>query len=110
MIPTRLRLRNFLSYGENAPALEFGAFHVACLSGGNGQGKSALLDAVTWALWGEARKSSDSRKPDEQLLRAGAREMEVDFEFSLGGAGHRIVRRYTQTASGKSSKDRKSVV
>ena len=104
MVPVRLRLRNFLSYGESAPALDFGAFHVACLSGGNGQGKSALLDAITWALWGEARKSSDSRKPDEQLLRVGAREMEVDFEFTLGGEGHRIVRRFTQTASGKTSK------
>ncbi|HEX8297977.1 MAG TPA: SMC family ATPase [Rubricoccaceae bacterium] len=104
MVPVRLQLRNFLSYGESAPALDFDAFHVACLSGGNGQGKSALLDAITWALWGEARKSSDSRKPDEQLMRVGAREMEVDFEFTLGGAGHRIVRRYTQTASGKTSK------
>ncbi|HEX9952184.1 MAG TPA: AAA family ATPase, partial [Rubricoccaceae bacterium] len=104
MVPVRLRLRNFLSYGENAPALDFDAFHVACLSGGNGQGKSALLDAITWALWGEARKSSDSRKPDEQLLRVGAREMEVDFEFTLGGEHHRIVRRFTQTASGKTSK------
>ncbi|HEX8387115.1 MAG TPA: SMC family ATPase, partial [Rubricoccaceae bacterium] len=104
MVPVRLQLRNFLSYGDDAPALDFGAFHVACLSGGNGQGKSALLDAVTWALWGEARKSSDSRKPDEQLLRVGAREMEVDFTFRLGEAEHRIVRRYTQTASGKTSK------
>ena len=104
MVPVRLRLRNFLSYGDAAPVLDFEGFHVACLSGGNGQGKSALLDAITWALWGEARKSQDSRKPDEQLLRVGAREMEVDFEFSLGGALHRVVRRYTQTASGKTSK------
>ena len=104
MVPVRLRLRNFLSYGDAAPVLDFEAFHVACLSGGNGQGKSALLDAVTWALWGEARKSQDSRKPDEQLLRVGAREMEVDFEFTLDGVLHRVVRRYTQTASGKTSK------
>ena len=104
MVPVRLQLTNFLSYGEAAPPLDFDGIHVACLSGGNGQGKSALLDAVTWALWGEARKSSDLRKPDEELLRIGARQMEVDFTFRADGAEHRVVRSYTQSASGKSSK------
>lgn len=104
MIPVRLQLRNFLSYGEDAPVLDFEGIHVACLSGGNGQGKSALLDAMTWALWGEARKSSELRKPDEEILRIGARAMEVDFTFRIGGAEHRVVRSYSQSASGKTSK------
>ncbi|MDT7857004.1 SMC family ATPase [Rubrivirga sp. S365] len=104
MVPTRLQLRNFLSYGESAPALDFEGLHVACLSGGNGQGKSALLDAMTWALWGEARKSADLRKPDEELLRVGARSMEVDFSFRAGGAEYRVVRSYAQSKSGKTSK------
>jgi DNA repair protein SbcC/Rad50 len=104
MVPVRLKLRNFLSYGEDAEPLDFGAFHVACLSGGNGQGKSALLDAMTWAIWGQARKSSDARKPDEQLLRVGAREMEVDFTFDLEGRRYRIVRSYYRTVTGKTTK------
>ena len=66
-----------------AEALDFEQFHVACLSGGNGQGKSALLDAITWALWGEARKASDARKPDEDLLRIGTREMTCCSNFGL---------------------------
>ena len=72
MVPLQLRLKNFLSYGEDAPVLDLEDIHVACLSGGNGQGKSALLDAITWAVWGEARKSSEARKPDEELLRIGS--------------------------------------
>ena len=104
MVPVQLRLRNFLSYGETNEPLDFSSFHVACLSGGNGQGKSALLDAITWAIWGEARKSSDQRKPDEEILRIGAREMEVDLTFDLDGARYRIVRSYQQSASGKTSK------
>ena len=104
MVPTRLQLTNFLSYGEAAPALDFDGLHVACLSGGNGQGKSALLDAMTWALWGEARKSADLRKPDEELLRVGARQMAVDFAFRVGGAEYRVVRSYAQSKSGKTSK------
>ena len=104
MVPLRLHLRNFLSYGEAAPALDFTAFHIACLSGGNGQGKSALLDAITWAIWGEARKSTDARKPDEELLRIGAREMAVDLQLELDGTVYRVVRSYSQSASGKTSK------
>ena len=104
MVPVRLQLRNFLSYGESPEPLDFTGFHVACLSGGNGQGKSALLDAITWAIWGEARKSSDQRKPDEEILRIGQREMAVDLTFDLDGARYRVVRSYQQSASGKTSK------
>ncbi len=104
MIPVSLRLRNFLSYGTAAAELDFGAFSVACLSGKNGQGKSALLDAITWAIWGEARKSSGAQKPDDELLRIGARDMEVELVFDLEGTRYRITRTYHRSASGKTSK------
>ncbi len=104
MIPVSLKLQNFLSYGTSTEALDFEQFHVACLSGGNGQGKSALLDAITWAIWGEARKASDARKPDEDLLRIGAREMQVELVFDLEGERYRVVRSFYRTASGKTSK------
>lgn len=98
MIPVSLSLRNFLSYGEGVPPLDFTAFHVACIAGRNGHGKSALLDAVTWALWGEARKAGGERKPDEGLLRIGASEMQVAFEFNLEGERYRTTRSYRKTA------------
>ena len=104
MIPVSLKLQNFLSYGTTAEPLDFEQFHVACLSGGNGQGKSALLDAITWAIWGEARKSSDARKPDEDLLRIGTRDMQVELVFELEDERYRVVRSYQQSASGKTSK------
>ena len=104
MIPVSLRLTNFMSYGAEAPVLDFEQFHVACLSGRNGQGKSALLDAITWALWGEARKSSGSHKPDEELVRIGERAMQVEFVFDSEGERYRVVRAYRRSASGKTSK------
>ncbi|GIW09411.1 MAG: hypothetical protein KatS3mg061_0468 [Dehalococcoidia bacterium] len=98
MIPLRLRLRNFLSYRESEP-LDFSSFHVACLCGENGHGKSALLDAITWALWGEAR----ARTHDE-LIHRGATEMEVEFEFQLGEARYRVIRqRWRQYGQGKTA-------
>ena len=33
MIPVKLNIKNFLSYGEEVPPLDFTQFHVACLSG-----------------------------------------------------------------------------
>jgi exonuclease SbcC len=103
MVPVRLELQNFLSYGTDAPALDFEAFDVACLSGRNGQGKSALLDAITWAVWGEARKSSGRRKPDEELIRIGTRHMQVAFTFDLDGVRYRVQRTFTRSATGKTT-------
>jgi exonuclease SbcC len=103
MVPVRLELKNFLSYGTEAPPLDFGRFDVACLSGGNGEGKSALLDAMTWAVWGEARKSSGKRKPDDELIRIGTRHMEVSFTFDLDDARYRVTRSYSRSATGKTT-------
>ncbi len=99
MIPVSLSLRNFLSYGEEVPALDFTAFRVACLSGDNGHGKSAILDAMTYALWGEARKSQHDRKPDDGLLRIGASEMRVEFCFELDEQRFRVLRSYRKRSS-----------
>jgi DNA repair protein SbcC/Rad50 len=59
MIPLHLRISGFLSYHDTVE-LDFTTFDLACISGQNGAGKSSLLDAITWSLFGEARgKSSD---------------------------------------------------
>ncbi|PEN15151.1 exonuclease SbcC [Longibacter salinarum] len=103
MVPVRLELQNFLSYGTDAPVLDFDTFDVACLSGRNGQGKSALLDAITWSVWGEARKSSGKRKPDDELIRIGSRHMEVTFTFDVEGARYRVKRSFSRSATGKTT-------
>jgi len=102
MIPVKLKLKNFLSYGDSVPPLDFTQFHVACLSGANGQGKSSLLDAVTWSIWGEGRKASQERKADYSLLRMGQEDMQVEFVFDLEGDRYRIIRTFSHV--GKSSK------
>jgi exonuclease SbcC len=81
MIPIRLALRNFMCYRE--AELSFEGLHVACLCGDNGNGKSALLDAMTWAVWGKARA-----KTDDELIYLGRTEMEVEFEFAILQRGH----------------------
>ena len=88
MIPLSLRLRNFMSYGEHVPPLDFTPITTACLTGDNGHGKSALLDAVTWALWGQTR----ARSVDE-IVRLGQQECEVEFVFDLEGDRYRVLRK-----------------
>jgi DNA repair protein SbcC/Rad50 len=100
VIPERLSLRNFMCYREELPPLEFDGLHVACLSGDNGSGKSALLDAITWSLWGKARLSSD-----DELIAVGAQDMEVDFQFGLNGHTYRVVRKRSRSKRGQSSLD-----
>jgi exonuclease SbcC len=97
MIPIRLTLRNFLSYGENSEPLDFTGLRVACLSGCNGGGKSALLDGITWALWGQARTSTA-----DDLVRLGQTSMQVEFDFGFDGAEYRVIRKRTRGRSGQS--------
>ena len=95
MIPLKLELYNFLAYCE-PESLDFAGLHVVCLSGENGAGKSALLDAITWALWGKARARSD-----DELIHHGRSEMRVTFTFQLGNHVYRVTR---QRQAGKATR------
>ncbi len=97
MIPIRLELKNFMSYGANVPVIDFSGMHTLCLSGENGHGKSALLDAMTWALWGESRAGKNKH---DELVRIGADEMSVHFTFEMGGQKYRVVRKRSKKAGG----------
>jgi len=94
MVPIKLALRNFMCYRDKVPPLNLEGIHVACLCGDNGHGKSALIDAITWALWGKARAKSD-----DDLIHIGQSEMEVEFEFSVGPNRYRVLRK--RTSAGK---------
>lgn len=97
MIPQKLHIKNFLSYGPTLQTIDFSNHSLICLSGKNGHGKSALLDAMTWALWGQARKISGAAKADQGLLRLGQTQMLVIFDFLFGGKQYRIRREYMET-------------
>jgi exonuclease SbcC len=87
MIPLKLSMRNFMCYGEQVSSLDFSGIHLACLAGDNGHGKSAIIDAMTWALWGKARAHRD-----DDLVHLGAADMEVEFEFLLADNHFRVLR------------------
>jgi exonuclease SbcC len=94
MVPVRLRLRNFLSYREACEPIDFAGLDLVCLSGQNGHGKSALLDAITWALWGKARGGTD-----DDLVHRGMSEAEVELEFRVGDVLYRTLRKRRRPAN-----------
>lgn len=85
MIPLRLRIAGFLSYREPVD-LDFTSFDLACISGHNGAGKSSLLDAITWALFGQARRR------DEALINLQSKAAEVAFTFQYEDSIYRVQR------------------
>ena len=97
MIPLKISLKNFLSYGPKTQDVEFYKYRLICLSGKNGHGKSALLDAITWAIWGQARKTISTVKPDKDLVHLGQTQMSVIFEFEIDSQVYRIKREFALT-------------
>lgn len=85
MIPIQLTLSGFLSYRDRVE-LDFTGFDLACIAGPNGAGKSSLLDAITWSLFGQARKRDDS------LINSSEDIAEVSLIFSYEGNTYRVLR------------------
>jgi len=108
MIPVKLKMRNFMPYRGNVPPFSFEGIHTACICGDNGNGKSALVDAITWALWGKTR-TEGTKISDDALIHLSETDMEVEFDFAVGEQHYRIIRKHAkpkrQTSSGQSSLD-----
>lgn len=86
MIPVKLQISGFLSYQEKVE-VDFSGFNLACISGTNGAGKSSLLDAITWVLFGIARRNDDA------IINSHSDAAEVSLEFFYEGETYLVLRR-----------------
>ncbi|BAZ44206.1 exonuclease SbcC [Chondrocystis sp. NIES-4102] len=89
MIPLQLTLKNFLSYQD--ASLNFCGLHTACICGANGAGKSSLLEAITWVIWGKCRAVTE-----DDVINGGANSVRVDFDFSCNNQTYRVIRSRTR--------------
>lgn len=97
MIPISLVIKNFLSH--KSTSIDFTLFNSALLIGNtdgdystsNGCGKSALFEAITWALFNKSRVA----KMDEVIL-FGEERCEVQFTFKQKDAEYLIKRSRTK--------------
>ena len=102
MIPLKLTVRNFLCYRDDVAPLDLRGIHVACLCGANGHGKSALLDAMTWCLWGQARTGGQNYN---DLIAYGETECRVELDFLARGQTCRVIRRRRASGQGRTEVD-----
>jgi len=86
MKPTQIELKNFMSYRH--AKLDLSKQSVLAIVGPNGAGKSTILEAITYALWGQARAKS----PNDLVLR-GESQCSVLVEFMVGEQKYRVTRR-----------------
>jgi len=85
MIPEKLYISGFLSY-HHPVELDFSSIELACIAGSNGAGKSSILDAITWSLFGQARRRDDS------IINTRSEIAEVSFTFFYEGNSYKVIR------------------
>src|SRR6056297_775826 len=86
----RVRLRNFKCYADADLELDRG---VTVIHGLNGSGKSSLLEACFFALYGS--KALDTTL--DEVVTIGADDAEVELWFTHGGETYHVERRVRAT-------------
>lgn len=102
MRPLRVRMQGFGPFREPTE-VDFSDVELVALVGTTGSGKSTILDAITFALFGQiARLDARAVAPVINALSAEAR---VGFDFELGGKAYTALRVVRRTATGASTKE-----
>lgn len=97
MIPLRITLEGFMSYRDKQ-TLDFDGHALWVLSGHNGAGKSAVFDAITFALYGQYR--GDEQQHAARLINnQGASALKITFEFQVGARTYKVHRTHPRKGS-----------
>lgn len=97
MRPVKLTLKGFTSFRDET-TLDFEGRDLFVITGPTGAGKSSILDAITWALYGQVPKVGTSVS---QLKTHGEPTMWVHFEFSTRAGHYRVSRRRPATTGNR---------
>jgi exonuclease SbcC len=86
-----LRLCNFRQHADTYITFEDG---LTGIIGANGSGKTTILEAIAWALYGQ--DAARGKKETIRSLRAGPNaRVKVELDFELGGHRYRVDRGLT---------------
>lgn len=98
MIPVKLTIQGLYSYRQRQ-TIDFENLTSAGLFGlfgGVGSGKSTILEAISFALYGESERLNKSDNRNYNMMNLKSNELLIDFEFKTG-----IDDRYRFTVAGK---------
>ena len=77
----KVRWRNFLSTGQHYSEVNFSSHATTLIVGDNGSGKSTVLDALTFSLFGKPFRKINKG----QLINStNEKDCRVELEFSIG--------------------------
>lgn len=89
MIIDGLRLKNFISHTDTGVEFSGG---INVILGQNGAGKSSLMDAIRFALFGDSSRGTNS-----DLIHHGSDSALVDLSFHINEESFEIIRKITVT-------------
>jgi exonuclease SbcC len=100
MRPIRLEVEGFTSFRERT-VVDFSDAELFVLCGPTGSGKSSLIDAITFALYGRVPRYQDDRLVHPAISQ-GRNEARVRLDFALGGSEFTAVRVVRKQKRGES--------
>lgn len=103
MRPLRLELEGFTSFREPT-VIDFEGADYFAFVGPTGSGKSTIIDAMSFALYGSVFRLEDRRKV-APVISQGRLEAKVRFDFTVGDDAYTAVRVVRRGGSGASTKE-----
>ena len=85
----KLRWKNFLSTGNYFNEIDFLENPTNLVVGENGAGKSTMLDALSFALFGKAHRKI---KKDQLINTINTKDCRCEVEFTVNSVQYRVVR------------------
>jgi exonuclease SbcC len=93
MRPLRLEIEGFTVY-KKPQVIDFEKLSFFIIQGRTGAGKTSIVDAITYALYGKVPRYGDG-KATRHVISKGSPSMRVSLDFSVGGRRFRIERFYS---------------
>ena len=84
-----IRYKNFLSTGDNWTEIQLDKSSHTLIVGQNGAGKSTMLDAISYGLFGKSHRSINKAQLINSINNKG---MAVEVEFNIGSKSYKVVR------------------